>query len=105
MAAFVPKIKAIKPNAMQIKFLYKIQLNRPYPDSQHVTSSIQTGKIRPRLEKPKAPISVMSGPIEGKIMANVTAETARNVLQKNGNINQALKKKRQIKHVPERLNI
>ena len=42
MADIEPKIKTNKPKAKQIIFLYKIQLNRPYPVSQHVTISMQT---------------------------------------------------------------
>lgn len=42
MADIVPNITQNKPNAKQIIFLYTIQLNRPYPVSQSVTSSMQT---------------------------------------------------------------
>lgn len=45
-----------------------------------------TGKIRPREEKPNAPINLINGPIDGIITANITAEIASIILQKKKSI-------------------
>lgn len=41
---------------------------------------ILTGAIRPRHEKPKAPTNLISGPIDGKATATITAQITTDAL-------------------------
>lgn len=43
--------------------------------------NLLTGKIKPKLENPNAPINLISGPIEGNATANATQQQTSNALE------------------------
>lgn len=40
-----------------------------------------TGKMRPKIENPKAPMNLISGPIDGKAIANAPAQHTSTILK------------------------
>ena len=54
-------------------FFMATQLPLPKPMSQYVTISMNMGTKKPRIEKQKAPIKLMKGPIVGTATARRTA--------------------------------
>lgn len=61
------------PNIMMTTFFHRRQYPLPNPgSSQHVTRSIQLGKIRPKNDRHNAPTSDMTGPRLGQAIATKT---------------------------------
>lgn len=80
IADSVPNMRANKPMIVTAAFFHTFQLYLPKPWSQNVTVSMRTGNKRPKMEKQKAPINPMNGPIVGTAIAMRTAMIARTVL-------------------------
>lgn len=71
----VPKINANTPKMNTKMFLMMTQLPGPKPISQYVTISMKIGIIRPKMEKQKAPMRPINGPMVGTATASKTVNT------------------------------
>lgn len=78
---FVPNTRAKIPKIDTKTFFHILQFHFPKPFSQNVIVSIITGNNNPKIEKQKAPINPMNGPIVGTATAITTANVTKIVLK------------------------
>lgn len=79
MASLVPNTSANRPKITTRTFFQMRNLYGPKPMSQKVMTSMKAGAISPRIEKQKAPMTPISGPIDGTATASITQAVARSV--------------------------
>ena len=70
--SLVPKIKTITPKMETRMFFQRRHFPGPSPSSQKVTHSMKHGRMMPKMEKQRAPMSPMKGPMVGTATARRT---------------------------------
>lgn len=70
--SFVPSTSTNTPKIETRIFFQRRHLPGPRPSSQKVMHSMKHGSMMPRIEKQRAPIRPMNGPIVGTATAKAT---------------------------------